>query len=254
MHSTFAENDIGVCLSGGVARGAAHIGVLQALLEMGFNVKAVSGASAGALVGLFFAAGYKPHEMLSILKSINWFTTFTVGKGGILGFKKAFKIIRSYIPHNNIKDLSIYYSASVLDLFSGETIYLDEGEPASIALGSCALPFIFEPVAYKNMLLVDGGLTENLPVNPIKIKYPNLKVVCSDIMPNVLIKENLGTFGNLLRSTFLIARKNMDLSKKLCDIYLELPVQHISFINYKKFDELYNIGYSYTKSVMGKNL
>ncbi|MGC8650305.1 MAG: patatin-like phospholipase family protein [Hydrogenobaculum sp.] len=254
MYSAFTKNDIGVCLSGGVARGAAHIGVLQALLEKGFNVKAVSGASAGALVGLFFAAGYKPHEMLSILKSINWFTIFTLGKGGMLGFKKAFKIVRSYIQYDDIKDLPVYYSASVLDLFSGKTLYLDEGDPASIAIGSCALPFIFEPVAYKNMLLVDGGLTENLPVNPIKIKYPNLKVVCSDIMPNVLIKENLGAFGNFLRSTFLIARRNMDLSKKLCDIYLDLPVQHISFINYKKFDELYDIGYSYTKSIIEKNL
>ncbi len=246
MHSAFTENDIALCLSGGVARGAAHIGVLQALLEKGFNIKAISGASAGALVGLFFASGYRPHEMLSILKSINWYTTFTIGKGGILGFKKAFKIIRSYIPQKDIKDLPIYYAASVLDLFSGNTLYLDEGDPASVALGSCALPFVFEPVSYKDMLLVDGGLTDNLPVSPLKARYPNIKIVCSDIMPNVLVKENLGIFGNFLRSTFLIARRNMDLQKSMCDIYLELPVHHISFINYKKFDELYEIGYNYT--------
>jgi len=69
------------------------------------------------------------------------------------------------------------------------------------------LPFIFEPVAYKNMLLVDGGLTENLPVNPIKIKYPNLKVVCSDIMPNVLIKENLGYFWKLIKIDIFNSKK-----------------------------------------------
>ncbi len=250
MHSAFAENDIGVCLSGGVARGAAHIGVLQALLEKGFKVKAVSGASAGALVGLFFASGYDPHEMLSILKSINWYTTFTIGKGGLLGFKKAFKIIRQYIPYKDIKDLPVYYSASVLDLFSGNTLYIDNGDPASIALGSCALPFVFEPVAYKDMLLVDGGLTDNLPVSPLKAKYQHLKIVCSDIMPNVLVRENLGLMGNFLRSTFLIARRNMDLQKRFCDVYLELPVSHISFVNYKKFDELYKIGYDYAMTFL----
>jgi len=246
MYSAFTKNDIGVCLSGGVARGAAHIGVLQALLEKGFNIKAISGASAGALVGLFFASGYKPLEMLSILKSINWFTTFTIGKGGILGFKKAFKIIRDYIPYKDIKDFPIYYVASVLDLFSGNILHLDEGDPASVALGSCALPFVFEPVSYKNMLLVDGGIIDNLPVSPLKTKYKDLKIVCSDIMPSVLVKENLGVFGNLLRATFLIARNNMDIQKKFCDTYLELPVSHMSFINYKKFDELYKIGYEYT--------
>jgi NTE family protein len=245
MYSAFAENDIGVCLSGGVVRGAAHIGVLQALLERGFHIKALSGASAGALVGLFFAAGYKPREMLSILKSINWYKTFTIGKGGILGFGKAFKMIRDYIPYKDLKDLPIYYAASVLDLFSGNTFYLDEGDPASVAIGSCALPFIFEPVSYNSMFLVDGGITDNLPITPIKAKYPHLKTVCADIMPNVLVNENLGIFGNLLRSTFLISRRNMDLNKSMCDVYLELPVSHFSFINYKNFDALYDVGYQY---------
>ncbi|MCW1311588.1 MAG: Patatin, partial [Candidatus Rehaiarchaeum fermentans] len=101
----------------------------------------------------------------------------------------------------------------------------------------------FEPVPFENMLLVDGGLMDNLPITPLKQTFPQLKTVCVDILPAVFINKNLGTINNFLRSTFLIARKSMEDQKHMCDIYLEPPIQHISVIDYKKFDELYNFGY-----------
>ncbi len=248
MYSAFTENHIGICLSGGVVRGAAHIGVIEGLLEKGFKIDAVSGVSAGALVGLFFAAGYTPRQMLSILKSINWFKTFNIGYGGILGFKKAKNIIKSYIPYKNLEELPIYFNACALDLYSGKNVYLDKGDVVSAVLGSCALPFIFEPVSFEDMLLMDGGLTDNLPVRPLKEKFPHLKIVCVDIIPPVYINQNLGVFGNLFRSTFLIARKSMDEQKHLCDMYIAPPVSHTSIVDYRKFDELFHIGYNFIKS------
>ncbi len=237
-------------LSGGAARGISHIGVIKALEDLGFQITALSGVSAGALVAVFYSSGYDPQDMLSLVNRLDWLTYIRprFPKLGLFSLSKAVKFLESLIPYKNLEDLPIKTSVCCLDIHSGETLYFQKGEIAPITLGSCALPGIFEPVRYKNYHLVDGGITNNLPIEPIADGEGVLIGV--DVNPKERTQRASNIIQILIKSFSLAVSSNVEKRKSVCDIVIEPPLHGFNLISVRKAKELYQLGYKATMDVM----
>ncbi len=241
---------VDLALSGGASRGIAHIGVIKALEELGFEISAVSGVSAGALVGAFYCDGYTPEEMLRVVKSKDWLRYLrpTVPRLGLISLRDAEKYLRNMLSTDSIEGLKKRLFIGAVDLKSGKTLYFGSGGLFSILLGSCALPGIFEPVKYRSYLLVDGGITNNLPVEPL-LGMEGL-LVGVDVNPNALLEKVGNIFQVLVRSFLLAVRSNADKRKELCSVLIEPDLYSYSPLSLLKADELYKLGYEKTMQVM----
>lgn len=157
---------IGLALGGGGARGFAHLGALKAFEEYGLQFDYVCGTSVGSLIGAFYCAGYSYDEMFKVAKNIN---IKDIKKGKIMFIPSKTDGIEKVISDNlgdiNIEDLKIPFSAIAVDIKSTDEICLTRGNLAKAIAGSCSVPGFFQPVAYGDMLLCDGGLKNTLPAD-----------------------------------------------------------------------------------------
>ncbi|WP_333784275.1 patatin-like phospholipase family protein [Thermocrinis sp.] len=234
---------INLVLSGGAVRGVAHIGVIKALEEVGFEIVGVSGVSAGALVGAFYCAGYTPDEMLEIVKAKEWIKYIKprIPKLGFFSLSEGEKFLRKYLQVDRIEDLEKEFHVCALDIITGKTVYFSEGDLYRIVLGSCALPGIFEPVRYRHFLLVDGGITNNLPVEPFLER--GIPVVGVDVNPTDNIDKPKTIISILLRSFVLAVRSNAEKRRELCNLLIVPELEKYSLYNLWKIDEIYQAGY-----------
>ncbi len=167
---------IGIALSGGGMKGAAHIGVLSALVRAGLKFDMLAGTSAGALMGLFFCDGYDPESMSRVLEAEFvggwWWRCMPFGKywrlrrllrGG--GLKN---IIRRHIRARRFEDLAIPFFATSTDLVRGEEVIHERGELVDAVQASMSIPGLTPPVRDGDRLLVDGGLLTYLPTEVLR--------------------------------------------------------------------------------------
>ena len=252
MRSALRERGLKVnlILSGGAGRGIAHIGVIKALEEMGFEVSALSGVSAGALVSVFYAYGYTPEEMLQIVKKTRWFSLFRpkIPRSGLFSLKKAEKHLKNLIDTDRIEKLPKRVHICVTDFLKGRPLYYYEGDLIPILLGSCALPGIFEPIKYEDKVFIDGGIMNNLPVEPLE-KTKGLKVGV-DVNPMEETTRTGSIVNILLRSLFLAVRSNVDKRKEMCDAVIVPDILEFTLLDVMKADDLYRLGYQKTLEVM----
>ncbi len=235
--------EIELILSGGAARGVVHIGVIKAIEELGIKIKRISGVSAGAIVGTFYCAGYKPDEMMEILRGINWLSILRpkLPKLGFISFKRAERKLREYIEYERLEDLPGRLIICGLDIKTGETLYFERGDLVPVLLGSCALPGIFEPVEYGDYLLIDGGITNNLPVEPVaESPLPKVGV---EVNPVYFEGKPKGIISILVRSFLLAVRSNIEKRKEMCDIVIEPDLKGYTPLDIGKMEDLYRIGY-----------
>ncbi len=234
---------VNLVLSGGAARGIAHIGVIKALEDLGFKIKALSGSSAGAIVAVFYAYGYSPEDMLCLVKETRWLGLFRpkIPRSGLFSLSKSEKYLRGLIKVERIEELSKKVFICATDLLSARPLYFNKGEIFPVLLGSCALPGIFEPVHYSKYVLVDGGVMNNLPVEPFeRYRTPKIGV---DVNPVEKIKNTGNIVNVLVRSFFLAVRSNVDKRKELCDLVITPDIVSFSPLDVRRADELYRLGY-----------
>jgi len=242
--------EVNLVLSGGAAKGIAHIGVLKALEELGIKVKRLSGVSAGAIVSVFYAAGYSPDEMMKLLKEVNWLTLFKfkTPKMGLIGWEKAVKFLERELGVGRIEDLNLPTYLCCTDLYTGKAIYFGSGELIPILLGSCSIPGIFEPVKYKDFLLVDGGVVNNLPVEPLeRFREPIIGV---DVLPITQERSIKNILQVLIRSFFLAVRSNSEKRKESCDFVIEPPLEEFSPMDVHRAQEIFQRGYESALSTL----
>jgi NTE family protein len=163
---------ISLVLSGGGARGIAHIGVIEELKSQGFEIGSISGTSMGTLVGGVYALG-KMQEFKEWLFSLDKVKTFnlvdfTFSTNGFIKGDKVLNKMKDFIPDSRIEDLEISYRALAVDLNSKSEYVFSEGSIFEAIRASIAIPSILKPVSFKNMLLVDGGVLNNLPINHVQ--------------------------------------------------------------------------------------
>jgi len=170
MVKHFKDNSkIGVALGSGSARGWAHIGVLQALADIGVRPGIVAGSSIGALVGAAYAS-MQLDEMENWVSSLSWkdilgFMDFSLLEGGVLGGEKIINFLSQCLGDIDIESLPFSFSAVATDLNSGREVWLRKGDLLESVHASIALPGLFAPVRVGEQWLVDGGLVDPVPVS-----------------------------------------------------------------------------------------
>ncbi len=164
---------IGLALGGGGARGLAHIGVIKTLEKHKIPIDYIAGTSAGSLIGGIYAARKdikKIEEIAETLTYKDFIQTLSdiSLKSGILRGNKAKDFIEKYVGKITFKSLKIPFNAVTTNLVNGETFIINRGDVATAIRASCSLPGIFHPVKIGRKLLIDGGVTEQVPVKTVK--------------------------------------------------------------------------------------
>ncbi len=161
---------VSLALGSGGARGLAHIGVLQWLDEHGADIRVIAGASIGALIGGFYAAGtlddytrwVRALRQRDVLRLID----FAFSRGGLIGGDRVMETLESLLGDANIEDLPIRYTAVATDLENQKEVWLQRGSLFRAIRASISVPAFFAPVTVDGRLLVDGGLLNPIPIAP----------------------------------------------------------------------------------------
>lgn len=155
-------------LSGGGARGFAHLGVLDACAEAGIVPSAISATSAGALVGAFIAAGVSTDDAVDLMRREvpGLFSRWRLLRGDRITQERMESFLAATLPVKRIEELPIPLFVGVTDLATGLQHVLDKGELVPALLAASAVPVVFPPVTIAGRRYVDGGLSNNLPVEP----------------------------------------------------------------------------------------
>ena len=238
----------GIALSGGGARGIAHIGVLAALEKYGIKPQIVSGTSMGAIVGAFYAAGYAPKKILEIVASrkfhklINWHMPFS----GLVDMDKVQEIMTKMIESDDFSALKMPFYCAVTNLNSGMMEIKSEGKLFQWVLASASIPVVFEPQIIDGQTYVDGGLLNNLPTEAIRDKCQILIGV--HVNHNGPEKDMKGLMTIAERCFRLGIAQNVEHSKEICDFMIEPPAtREFSTFNFNKTEEIYRVGFKETE-------
>jgi NTE family protein len=196
----FKKPKIGMALSGGGARGLAHIGVLEVLDDLGVQIDAVSGTSMGALIGAAYCSGTGLEKVKKLLGSTDWksflvFSAFQLSRAGILKEKKVDEILKKILGDRTFEDCKKQFCCVAVDILSGTRVVLNSGSLREAVLASIAVPGIIPPVCKGNGLLVDGGVMEPLPTLALQTLNPTFilasSIVFERMRPEPLKEGNM---------------------------------------------------------------
>lgn len=241
---------IGLALSGGGARGIAHLGVMKALQEMGIQFDQIAGTSAGAIAGALVAQGYSPDESLKIIESSSFVRHLRPAwnRMGLLRIDTAIELYKKYIPHDSFEGLQIPLHVVAVDLSAGEQVIFNKGELIRPVLASCCLPGIFEPLQINKRQFVDGGVLNNLPADVIEAKVDFM--IGSHCNPFGATKPIRSMRSVVERSIILAVQSKTREKFARCNVLLE-PIGLVGYspADIGKARELFRIGYQYTRTM-----
>ena len=166
------KQDVALVLSSGGARGLAHIGAIEELEANGYRISSIAGSSMGALIGGVYAAG-KIKEFREWMKGIDRkkmleLTDFSLSLNHIVKGTRIIEAIMEFVPDVPIEDLPIPYCAVATDLKAGKEVVFSKGSLFKAIRASISLPSFYEPVERDNMILIDGGVINPIPLNRVK--------------------------------------------------------------------------------------
>ena len=168
--STKRQRRVGIAFGGGSMHGIAHVGVLQALAAKGLEFQFITGTSAGAIIGVLAAAKMPIGEIEAIARRVEWPGVRNVswsGKG-LMQNTKLQTLIDSALGNRRLEQLPVPFGAIATDVNTGARVILRKGSAGAAVSASCAIPVVFEPVKIDGRELVDGGLTEPVPVIAVR--------------------------------------------------------------------------------------
>ncbi len=267
---------LGLVLSGGGARGLAHIGVIRVLEEEGIYPDYITGTSMGALVGALYSIGYTPDEMEQIIEEANWdellsnsiplnevtieekeFYGRFIAELAIKGWKVELpqgliegqhlnelfsRLTRSVHDINDFNKFPIPFACVAADISTGERVVLDRGFLPEAMRASMAIPSVFTPVEIDGRLLVDGGLVRNLPVDEVKAMGADV-VIAVNVSMGLKPKEELIDMVELLsQSAFLLGERDARDQVKKAGLVINPNLKEFNVSDFKKGGEIVAAG------------
>jgi len=207
-------------LSGGAARGIAHAGVLKVLEEEDLRPDLIVGTSAGALAGVFMAAGVSAARTIRLAETLRWSSIArpVINRMGLLSNDKLGELVERALPVRTFDELSTPFYSVATDLHTAGPVILGEGDLSSAIMASCAIPGLFVPVERGERFLIDGGVSGNLPTTVPRELGAEI-VVAIDVIgpyqrpdpPRHMLAIMVHTFFTLSRAADRIAGAEADL-------------------------------------------
>lgn len=278
LRASFAQSrpKVGLVLSGGGVRGLAHIGVLKAIEKSGLSIDYITGTSMGAVIGGLYAVGYSADSIEKIALSEDWDklfrnqlslnsisieekeeynkyisefeiinNKFQLPNGLIEGQELTLELTKLFSPvlyQRNFKKFAIPFSCLATDISTGRSIILDTGNIVNAIRSSMSIYSIFTPVEINNMLLVDGGITNNLPVNVVKTMGADF-VIAVDIGEPLREKKNINSIIDVIMQINSFADlKNYEQQKRSADFLITPNLNGIYGIDFSKIDTIIKRG------------
>lgn len=211
---------IGLALGSGASRGWAHIGVIQALEEMGIQIDIVSGCSIGSYVGAAYASGKLP-ELAEWVKSLTEWQVYAlmgVGfhKGGLVSGLKVFKALQDNFSFESFEELNKPFAAVATDLYSGREVNFTSGSVIEAVKASCAIPGLFPPLLFNNRWLVDGGVVNPVPVNMCRMLGADIVIavnLSADFRPQSLDASPIDHGNNQKKTSDFFKRSQQQIQQ-----------------------------------------
>jgi NTE family protein len=270
---------IGLALGGGGARGIAHAGVIKVLEREKIPIDQIIGTSIGALVGAAYAvnpdataleerisevlsSSHKDNKVLKFLGKANWgsdsksdflgrivriaqkemFLNYAVFKNALLSENDLRRGAEAFVPDINLTETRIPFSATAVDLVSGRHVLLSEGPIIQAVMASCAVPGFMPAIPWGDMILVDGGLLDFLPINPMKNFDVDVVIgvgVGSCLAVSCAIEDGIDAIS---RSMEVMSFSLNRYKKENVDIMIEPAVGDIPWTDFFKYEELIHLG------------
>ena len=253
MHKTQSEKkSIALALGGGAVLGAAHVGVLKALDELGIGVHAVAGTSIGSFVAALHAFGKSWQEIEAAALELDWLdlSGLTLSQFGVLSNKKFGGVVSDLLGRQRIEHAAIPLSMIATDIATGEMVVMREGDVASAVMASSCVPGVFKPVELDGRMLVDGVLVENVPLSPLR-ECQNLPLVCVNLMGGYRFSRPDNIVGLLLNAFYCTLQKTTTLQIGDADLVIEPDIGDFSLVGTSQIPELIEVGYQSSLPVLG---
>lgn len=278
---------LGLALSGGGVKGAAHIGVLKALEEENIKIDYIGGTSSGSIVATLYAAGYKPDEIYDIFKKycknvkyvdiknifklfFGLITTGTIVIDGLNSGKSISKLINKMCKEKNIYNIYdikmplvipsvnmctgevMCFTSSKIRAFSDNTAFVNDAEIGNAVQASCSFPTVFSPCDFKGDKLIDGGVRENVPWR--EVKFLGADNVISVVFQNEVDKNCCKNLVDVaFRSFELMSKELSKYELDGMDYFIKIKSKKVSLLDIGKIDEFYELGYNETKKFLDEN-
>lgn len=243
--------DIGMVLSGGGARGFAHAGVLKALNEAGIFPDIIAGTSAGAIVGAFYCDGYTPDEIMKIMRSRSWLDYMRpyVSKTGLLSISGIQKILRDNLRAKTFDELKIKLFVTATDYNNGKAVYFEKGELVKTVIASASIPVIFKPVIIDGLTFFDGGVLDNLPIQPLEGKC---RIIIGSYVNPTGPEKKFKSLINIAERTFLLnlSREVMAKAVKFDLLVAPTELRNYPVLYPEKSEDIFKIGYEATREIL----
>jgi len=244
---------LGLALSGGGAKGFAHLGVLKAMDERGIQPDIIAGTSAGAFAGVLYADGNSPDEILSFFKNkaFKEFAELTIPQTGIFKTDRFKDFLKKHLKARRFEELKIPMQITATDIVDGVSVVFNEGPLIPAILASCAYPIVFTPVEINNTHYIDGGLFKNFPVTCIRTECQT--VIGVNVSPLTRQKYKNSLLYIAERSFHYITGSNSLLDRTLCDILIESEdLSKYAMFSLDHTEEIFRKGYELASETLEK--
>ena len=281
------SKNVALVLSSGGARGLAHIGAIEELESRGYTISSIAGCSMGALVGGVYAAG-KLEEFRGWMKTIDKkkmleLTDFSLSLNHLVKGKRIIDAIMEFVPDINIEDLPLPYCAVATDIKAGKEVVFTKGSLFEAIRASISIPSFYEPVQRDDMVLIDGGILNPIPLNCVKRQAGDIMVgvdvsgcdyksqweerhhpmwwqkddhslkakILDKIIPDDI---EFNYFSLLARTSSLMIRQNSILMAKLMkpDMLVDVQMNRYGIFDFDKSEKIITIGRQKTSQVLSK--
>ncbi len=267
---------IGLVLSGGGAKGFAHIGVLKVLEEAGVKIDYIGGTSMGAVVGGLYASGYNATQLDSIFRSTNFdellndfiprasknfyerendelyamvlpFNEYRIGipdalSKGLYNFNLLSRLTRNVRHVRDFNQLPIPYLCMGTNIETGKQVLLNKGNLPLAMIASAAFPSLFSPVEIDDALLVDGGVTNNYPIDEVRKLGADI-IIGVDVQNDLLKRNSLNDATKILvQITNLHSIEKMKANVAKTDIYIKPDIKEFGVVSFDKGKEIIGKG------------
>lgn len=235
---------IGIALGGGSVRSFAHIGVLQILESENISIDFISGTSSGSLIAAIYADKQNMKKFSQLSFKVNWrqFTALKLTRHGFISSLSIENFVKKMVPHDRFEDLSIPLAVTATDLVTSQGMIFTNGSLSKAVRMSCSFPGVYIPVESSLGMVTDGGLMNNVPVEPLKVFGADI-IIGVDVIPTgVLPNRPQNVFSIADRAIDVMLKQQTKAKAELMDILLEPVHEYISSFDMKRKKDLIAMG------------